>query len=100
MTDKQIIEALKFCCAGACTEVCPQYSYKYHDCMEQLMKNALDLIKRKQERVEALEFLDAHRMYAVLGELEEYEKFYTTSDIKIGLRIAIDILKKGVFGRR
>ena len=60
-----------------------------------ILKN---LIQRQQERIEALEFLDAHRMYEILGRLEEYEKFYVSSDIKIGLRIAIDILKKGIFG--
>lgn len=100
MTDNEIIKALRFCSdPDTCSDDCSFYveDETIHECTTKLSAAALDLIKRKQERIEALEFLDGHRMYAVLGELEEYEKFYGSSDIKIGLRIAIDTLKKGIF---
>lgn len=108
MTDKEIIKALvildkfSFFNQRAGRELWSDKSTEVQDKDIENFENDVnflkDLIERQHERIERLEFLDEHRMYEILGKLEEYEKFYVTSDIKIGLRIAIDTLKKGIFG--
>ena len=52
MTDNEIIKVLEFCPEHNCDVECPLFNTPY--CVNVLMQNALDLIKRQHERIERL----------------------------------------------
>lgn len=66
MTDNEIIKVLEFCPEHNCDVECPLFDTPY--CVNVLMKNALDLIQRQQERIERLK----DNLDAVLAERADH----------------------------
>ena len=60
MTDEQIIKALEYCSKqDTCDEKCPfRYVNDGKQCYPTLLGNALDLINRKQKKIEKLEKIE------------------------------------------
>lgn len=98
VTDREITKALECCSSDhtMCVDCPYATSILPNRCSKALMVDLHTLIRRQRERIEALEFLQGHDMLAAIGQLEELKQFYGSSDISIGLTIAIDTIKKGV----
>lgn len=54
MTEKEIIQALKFCASDSCNG-CPLYSPHITGCVTKVKKDALELINRQQAEIERLQ---------------------------------------------
>lgn len=107
MTDNEVIQALE-CCQqygfGNCPE-CPVY--EDGGCVRELMKRALDLIKRLQEEIERLkkennQFADIGKMYSeikskAIKEFAEWvcEGRVANDPVVIAVRCAVKEMTEG-----
>lgn len=75
MTDSDIIKALECCMSDGECAACPVRTPGIlQGCVERLIVNALDLIKRQQAEIERLEGLATNMEYCANHALDEIEK--------------------------
>ena len=105
MTDNEIIKALTVCSSAyfMCHD-CPYFAHK-GDCVNEMKNDAIDLIKRQQEMIEALiagqETLRKHFVEEkdkIVEQLEAESRFYNSASdndqlIRQGVNIAVEIVK-------
>ena len=78
MTDNDIIKALE-CCPKADCDICP---YEHRDCLGEMYKDTIDLINRKQAKIERLEivedgFIELQKLYRT-AKAEAVKEFADT----------------------
>ena len=84
MTDNEIIKVFEFCPEHNCDVECPLFDTPY--CVNVLMKNALDLIKRQQAKIDELTDKEARfafdRIHYNIAELNLIKTGFDIAEIK------------------